>query len=311
MYGRRMPRAVRFSRYGGPEVLEIVDVPELHAGPGEVRIAVRAAGVNPFDWKVRRGYMAGGADAPDEPQGLGSDVAGVVDEVGPDVTAFAVGDEVLGSASSPAYAEQALARPSDLVARPASVPWPVAGGLSVTGRTAYRTLKQLDVTDGETLLVHGAAGGVGFVAVQLAAAWGVRVVGTASEPNHERLRAAGAIPVTYGDGLEDRVRAAAPQGIDAVLDTTGHGVLELSVRLAGGPDRVITIADGSAAEHGVRFSSGDGEVDMADARAELVRMIVAGRLDVPVARTFPLAEAADAHRESESGHADGKIVLVP
>lgn len=306
-----MPRAVRFSRYGGPEVLEIVDVPDLHPGPGEVRIAVRAAAVNPFDWKVRRGYMAGGAAAPDEPQGLGSDLAGIVDEVGSGVTAFAVGDEVLGSASSPAYAEQALANASDLVRRPAGVPWPVAGGLSVTGRTAYRTLKQLHVAEGETLLVHGAAGGVGFVAVQLAVAWGLRVVGTASERNHERLRSVGAIPVTYGDGLEDRVRAVAPEGVDAVLDTTGHGVLELSVRLAGGPDRVLTIADGAAAEHGVRFSSGDEEVDMADARAELVAMIAAGRLDVPVARTVPMTEVADAHRESESGHADGKIVLLP
>lgn len=306
-----MPRAVRFSRYGGPEVLEIVDVPDLHPGPGEVRIAVRAAAVNPFDWKVRRGYMAGGAAAPDEPQGLGSDLAGIVDEVGSGVTAFAVGDEVLGSASSPAYAEQALAKTSDLVLRPANVPWPVAGGLSVTGRTAYRTLKQLHVAEGETLLVHGAAGGVGFVAVQLAVAWGVRVVGTASERNHERLQSVGAIPVTYGDGLEDRVRAVAPEGVDAVLDTTGHGVLELSVRLAGGPDRVLTIADGAAAEHGVRFSSGDEEVDMANARAELVAMIAAGRLDVPVARTVPMTEVADAHRESESGHADGKIVLLP
>lgn len=306
-----MPRAVRFSSYGGPEVLEIVDVPELHAGPGEVRIAVRAAAVNPFDWKVRRGYMAGGAAAPDGPQGLGSDVAGVVDEVGPDVTVFAVGDEVLGSATSPAYAEQALAKVVDLVPRPASLPWPVAGGLSGTGRTAYRTLKQLQVAEGETLLVHGAAGGVGFVAVQLAAAWGVNVVGTASERNHERLRSVGVAPVTYGDGLEERVRAAAPQGIDAVLDATGHGVLELSVRLVGGPDRVITIADGSAAEYGVRFSSGDGEVDMSGALTELVTMVAEGRLDVPVARTLPLEEVADAHRESESGHADGKIVLLP
>lgn len=306
-----MPRAVRFARYGGPEVLEIVDVPELHPGPDEVRIAVRAAGVNPFDWKVRSGAMAGGSDAPDEPQGLGSDVAGVVDEVGPGVTAFAVGDEVLGSASSPAYAEQALARVDDLVARPPELPWTVAGGLSVTARTAYRTLKQLELTAGETLLVHGGAGGVGFVAVQLATAWGVRVIGTASERNHERLRSVGATPVTYGEGLEERVRAVAPDGVDAVLDATGHGVLGLSVRLAGGPERVITIADGSAAEHGVRFSSGDGEVDMADARAELVAMIVAGRLEIPVAETFPLDAVADAHRASESGHADGKIVLLP
>ncbi|MBF6621261.1 MAG: NADP-dependent oxidoreductase [Patulibacter sp.] len=306
-----MPRAVRFSHYGGPEVLEIVDVPELHPGPGEVRIAVRAAGVNPYDWKVRRGLMAGGAAAPDGPQGLGSDLAGVVDQVGADVTAFAVGDEVLGSGSSPSYAEQALAKPADLVARPADLPWPIAGGISGTGRTAYRTLTQLGVAGGETLLVHGAAGGVGFVAVQLAVARGVRVVGAASERHHERLRSVGVVPVAYGDGLEDRVRTAAPDGVDAVLDATGHGVLGLSVRLAGGPDRVITIADGAAAEHGVRFSSGDEGVDMSGALAGIVALIATGELEVPIARTHPLDAVADAHRESESGHAGGKLVLLP
>lgn len=309
-YGPDM-RAVRFSSFGGPEVLEIVDVPEPRPGPGQVRIAVRAAAVNPYDWKVRRGYMAGGATAPDAAMGLGSDVAGVVDEVAADVTAFAVGDEVLGSTAGPAYAEQALANVADLVSRPAAVPWPVAGGLAGTGRTAYRTLKLLQVGPGETLLVHGAAGGVGFVAVQLAAAEGVRVIGTASERNHERLRSVGVTPVTYGDGLEGRVRAAAPRGVDAVLDTTGRGVLELSVRLAGGPDRVLTIADGAAAEHGVRFSSGDGDIDMSGALGTLVEMVAAGRLDVPVARTFSLDEVADAHRVSESGHAGGKLVLLP
>lgn len=187
----------------------------------------------------------------------------------------------------------------------------MAGGISGTGRTAYRTLQQLRVADGETLLVHGAAGGVGFVAVQLAVARGARVVGTASERHHEQLRAVGVIPVTYGEGLEDRVRAAAPDGVDAVLDTTGHGVLGLSVRLAGGPDRVITIADGTAADHGVRFSSGDAGVDMSGALAGMVAMISAGELTVPVARTYPLADVADAHRESESGHAGGKLVLLP
>ncbi len=306
-----MPRAVRFARYGGPEVLEIVDVPELRPGPGEVRIRVRMAGVNPFDVKVRRGVMAGGAAAPDEPQGLGSDVAGVVDQVGPDVTAFAVGDEVLGAAATPAYAEQALARVDDLVARPADVPWPVAGGLGVVGRTAYRTLRLLEVASGETLLVHGAAGGVGSLAVQLATGWGARVIGTASERNHERLRAIGVTPVTYGDGLEDRVRALAPDGVDAVLDATGHGVLGLSVRLAGGPERVVTIADGDAAEHGVRFSGSDVEVDMTGALAGIVARVAAGEIVVPIAGTFPLEQVADAHRESEGGHADGKILLRP
>lgn len=306
-----MPRAVRFARYGTPEVLEVVEVPELEPGPGELRIAVRAASVNPFDTKVRRGLMAGGATAPDTPLGLGSDVAGVVDRVGAGVSAFAVGDEVLGSATGPSYGEQALARPDDLVARPSGVPWELAGGVAGVGRTAYRTLRQLQVTAGDTLLVHGGAGGVGFVAVQLATAWGARVIGTASPARHERLRAVGVTPVTYGDGLEQRVRDAAPDGIDAVLDTTGHGVLALSVRLAGGPERVLTIADGDAAAHGVRFSSSDEGVDVSGALAGLVAMLADGRLAVPVAATYPLDAVAEAHRLSESGHAGGKIVLLP
>lgn len=306
-----MPRAVRFSRYGAPDVLRVVDVPDLHPGPDQVRIAVRAAGVNPYDTKVRRGAMAGGEPAPDGPRGLGSDVAGVVDAVGRDVTTFEIGDEVLGHSITPGYAEQALADPTALVPRPASVPWPMAGGIPGVALTAYRTLRQLRVGPDDRLLVHGAAGGVGFVAVQLAIAWGARVVGTASERNHERLRAVGVTPVTYGEGLEQRLREIAPDGFDAVLDATGHGVLALSVRIAGGPDRVITIADGSAADHGVRFSSSSEGVDMEGALAGIVAMVAGGELEIPVAGTFPLEDADDAHRDSETGHANGKLVLLP
>lgn len=306
-----MPYAVQFSAYGGPDVLQLVEVPELTAGPGQVRIAVRAAGVNPYDWKVRRGLMASGADGPVEPQGLGVDLAGVVDQVGEGVTAFAVGDEVLGSASTPAYAEQALAVPANLVTRPATIPWEIAGAIGTAGRTAYRVLRQLDVQTGETLLVHGAAGGVGLFADQLALARGVAVIGTAGEGNHEFLRTLGVIPVVYGDGLEDRVRAVAPDGVDAVFDTAGRGALAASVALAGGADRVITIADGDARRYGVRFSGGDEGTDTSGALAEIVDLIVAGALEVPIWRTYPLAEAAAAHAESEAGHVRGKIVLVP
>lgn len=304
-----MVQAVQFSTYGDPEVLELVDVDAPEAGPGQVRIAVRAAGVNPYETKVRAGAMAS-EPAPAGPTGLGSDVAGTVDQVGAGVTAFAVGDDVLGSSSTPSYAQYALADPVNLVARPASILWAVAGGIGIAGRTAYRVLAQLQVQAGETLLVHGAAGGVGTFAVQLARARGARVIGTASESNHELLRGWGVIPVVYGEGLQERVRAVAPEGVDAVFDTAGRGVLPESIALAGGPERVITIADGDASKYGARFSGGDGGVDVSDAFPEIVRRIAAGTLKVPVWRTYPLAQAAAAHRESEGGHLQGKIVLV-
>lgn len=304
-----MSKAVQFSTYGAPDVLQLVEVPEPTAGPGQVRIAVRAASVNPYDTKVRSGAFAKDQTLA-APKGLGNDVAGVVDQVGEGVTELAVGEEVLGTGAS-TYAEYALAKPASLAIKPAEVPWDVAGGIGVAGRTAYRVLKQLDVQEGETLLIHGAAGGVGLFADQLAREWGVNVIGTASEANHDYLRTLGVQPVTYGDGLAERVRAIVPDGVDAVFDTAGRGVLALSVELAGGPDRVITISGNDAAEAGVRFSGGDGDTDTSGAFPEIVALIAAGRLEVPIAGRYPLAEAAAAHAQSEGGHARGKIVLLP
>jgi NADPH:quinone reductase-like Zn-dependent oxidoreductase len=305
-----MPNAIQFSEYGGPEVLRLVDVAAPTPGPGEVRLATRAAGVNPIECKIRSGMMA--QRRPMQlPAGLGSDIAGVVEAVGPGVSDPVVGDRVMGSSLTPAYAQVALARASDLVRKPADVEWEVAGSIGIAGRTAWRTLTELQLAPGETLLIHAAAGGVGLVAVQLAVARGVRVVGTASDANHDFLRSLGAIPIRYGDGWEKRVRAAAPGGIDAVLDGSGRGELPGSIELAGGTERIVTIAAYDAADHGVYFSGPASTVDMAPALGELTELLAAGKLQLPIWRTYPLAHAAAAHAESEAAHLRGKIVLLP
>ncbi|HEY4894488.1 MAG TPA: NADP-dependent oxidoreductase [Solirubrobacteraceae bacterium] len=305
-----MSRAIQFNQYGGVEVLRVDEVPDAVPAAGQVRLAVRAAGVNPVDWKILHGYMA--SVIPLEfPAGLGSDVAGVVEELGAGVTRFAVGDEVLGSAATPAYAERALALEEKLTRRPPGVPWEIAGSLAVVIGTAYKTLAMLAVADGETLLVHAASGGVGLAAVQLAVARGVRVIGTAGESNHELLREAGAEPVLYGNGLPERVRALAPEGVDAVLDASGRGELAVSVELAGGPERVLTIAAQDAAEHGVHFHGGGGGEDTVKALEEVLPLIEAGTFIFPIAGTFALEEAGAAFEESESGHARGKLVIMP
>jgi NADPH:quinone reductase-like Zn-dependent oxidoreductase len=313
-----MPAAIRFDRYGGPEVLAPAQVPRPEPAAGQVRLAVVAAGVNPVEWKIRRGDMAGGDGARAEPltasRGLGTDVAGVVDAIGPGVTALAVGDEVFGRAHD-AYAEHALADTDDLVARPAGLPWEVAASLAISGETAYRTLGLLGVIGreavGTTLLVHGASGGVGTVAVQLAALRGARVIGTAGPAQLDRVRALGVEVVPHGAGWAGRVRALAPNGVDAVLDLSGHDVLEDSIALAGGPDAVVTIADRRAAELGVRYSRGLlHRVGMAEVFADLLPALLDGRITVHVAHRLPLAEAATAHRISEEGHPGGRIVLA-
>lgn len=304
-----MSKAICFSAYGDPDVLTVADVPDPEPGPGQVLVRVRAAGVNPADWKQRRGLWSGGKPL-GAPRGIGHDLSGVVEAVGEGVAELAVGDEVFGTGKS-TYAELALSTPGELAARPSDVPWETAGGVGVAGRTAYRVLRQLEIGPGDTLLIHAAAGGVGIVATQLALAWGATVVGTAGSDNQAFVRELGATPVRHGDGWAGRVRQAAPDGVDAVLDASGRGELALSVELAGGPDRVLTIAASDAKEHGVRFSGDDGDVDVSDAFPELGRLLATGDLVLPVWRTFPLADAAAAHRVSEDGHLRGKIVLVP
>ncbi|ARF81982.1 NADP-dependent oxidoreductase [Kitasatospora aureofaciens] len=301
-----MSTAITFSEYGAPEVLQLSEVALPQPGPGQVRIRVRAASVNPLDMKIRSGLMAKVAPAR-FPMIPGLDAAGVVDAVGEGAGA-AVGDEVLGATVGGSYSEYALIeRP---VAKPEALSWEVAASLVTVGQTAHRVLGQLGVQAGQTLLVHGAAGSVGFIAVQLAAARGITVIGTVSEKDIERVTALGATAVRYGDGWAERVTAAAPGGVDYVFDASGAGVLADSVALTGDAAKVITIADMSAQQHGVRFSAGTTDQGT-DALPELVHLVAEGRLTVPIWRTYPLAETAQAHADLEAHRNHGKAVLLP
>lgn len=297
-------KAVRFDQFGGPEVLEIVDLPDPHPGPGQVRITVRAAGVSPSDGKKRQGLM-------DEelPQTLGHEAAGVVDELGEGVGDVAVGDRVFGfSVKEGAQAELVVL--SFYAPIPPSLDFVGAAALPAATETATRALDQLGVRPGSTLLVNGASGSVGSAAVQLAVVRGARVIGTASPANHAYLRSLGAEPVAYGEGLRGRVRALAPGGADLALDVAGSGVLPELIELAGGTEHVITVADFlGAREHGVRFSRGDAgrAVHVLD---EIGELIESGRFVIPFVQTFPLADVAEAHRASEQGYVRGKLVLL-
>ena len=291
-------KAIVFDNFGGPEVLQVKEIDLPRPGPGQVRLRVRAAGVNQLDFKIRSGVMRE-VFPTTFPATPGLEAAGVIDEIGPGVTGWAVGDEVLAFTDTGAYAEYALA--TTVAPKPAGLSWDEAAALPVAGETSQRVLDQLAVKAGETLLVHGAAGAVGGVAVQLAIAGGATVIGTASPSNHDYLRSLGVIPVTYGEGLADRVRAIAPQGVDAVFDTAGQGALPESIELRGGTtDRIVTIADPAAASLGVSFSAGGPP-----------RIVLAGGLRITVAATFPLAEAGRAQDQSATGHTRGKLVVRP
>ncbi|MEV6239629.1 NADP-dependent oxidoreductase [Lentzea sp. NPDC051838] len=298
-------KAITYSTFGGPEVLELTEADEPHAGPGQVRLKVVAAAVNPLDHKIRNGWMP--HFAPAFPATPGLEAAGIVDEVGEGVTGVAVGDEVLAWTVTGAYAEYALA--TDFAVKPANLDWDTAAALPVAVETSVRVLDTLKVGEGDTLLLHGAAGVVGAVAVQLAVARGATIIGTASERNHDYLRSLGAVPVAYGDGLADRVRAAAPQGVDAVFDAAGQGDLPVSIELRGGTDRIVTIADPQAADLGVTFSGGGGP--FGDRLTEYAKLAADGKLTVRVAQSLPLADAGKAQELSATGHAGGKVVLHP
>ncbi|MET9361605.1 NADP-dependent oxidoreductase [Streptomyces sp. NPDC006632] len=297
-------KAVRFSAFGGPEVLEIVDLPAPRPGRGEVRIAVRAAGVNPSDWKKRQGLM-------DEelPQTLGYEAAGVVDEIGEGVVDVAVGDRVFGFCEQgAAQAESAVLSPYAPI--PPALGFPGAAALPAAIETATRALDRLGVVHGATLLVNGASGGVGSAAVQLAVVRGARVIGTAGPANHAYLRSLGAEPVAYGEGLVERVRTLASDGVDLALDVAGSGVLPELIELAGGPANVVTIADfAGARRHGVVFSRGD-DGRAVHVLAEIGQLIEAGHFALPVPRTYALTDVAQAHRAGENGQVRGKIVLL-
>ncbi|MDI2125939.1 NADP-dependent oxidoreductase [Yinghuangia seranimata] len=304
-------KAALFTTFGGPEVLRLAETPAPAIRPGAVRVAVRAAGVLPFDTGLRAGKfpptMTPGF--PDKPAVPGNEFAGVVAEVGDGVTGFAPGDEVLGFSTTGGYAEEIVVPADQLAAKPASMPWDVAAALSGNGQGAYLALRQLAVGPGDTVLVHGAAGGLGTIVVQLARAWGAaRVVGTASEANHDYLRSLGAVPVTYGPGLADRVRAVAPDGVDAALDTAGPDALYASVEVVADRGRILTmVADETARDLGLPEWSG---VRSGALLGELAQLWVDGAFTLHIRATYPLERAADAHRDVERGHGRGKVVLT-
>ena len=297
-------KAVQFLTYGGPEVLQLVDVDEPHAGPGEVRITVRAAGVNGLDWKIRAGFMAQYLSLT-FPSGIGKDAAGVVDEVGEGVSDVAVGTAVFGSGSA-TFAEYAVL--TSWAVKPANLSFEEAAGYPVPAETAHRILNQIGVQAGETLLVSGAAGGVGSAVVQFARYRGISVIGTASERNHAYLRSLGALPTTYGPGLIERVRRLAPNGIDTALDIVGSGIIPDLIALTGKPAKVLSIADFSAPQYGAQVSSTSQNAAVAFALA--ARLFTEGAFHLPVEQTFPLTAAAEAQNVSAAGHVRGRIVVT-
>ncbi|MBV8944990.1 MAG: NADP-dependent oxidoreductase [Solirubrobacterales bacterium] len=298
-------KAIQYSQFGGPEVLEVAELPDPKPGPGQIRVAVRAAAVNPVDWKMRRGMMGG-----ELPQTTGREVAGVVDQVGEGVTDVRPGDRVFGFAAGGGGAAE-LALLTDYAPIPPSLDFAEAAGLPVAVETAVRTLDLLGVTAGTTLLVNGAAGAVGSSATQIARSRDARVIGTASPNNRDYLRSLGAEPTTYGDGLTERVRTLAPGGVDAALDAAGGGALPALIELVGDPGRVVTIADyPGAQETGAQFSGGMGSGRALHALREIGEVIESGQFTLPVAQTFPLEQIAEAHRLSEAGHVRGKLVLL-
>ncbi|MBX3091717.1 MAG: NADP-dependent oxidoreductase [Cryobacterium sp.] len=292
--------------YGGPEVLEIVDVPEPHANAGEVRVAVRAAGLNPFDSKVRRGgYLPNHS----LPAMQGAEFAGVIDELGEGVTEWELGDEVLGWIGRGAQAEFVVVPKERIARKPADLDWAVAGGIGLVANTAKRAVDSLDLGPDDTVLVTAAAGGVGVIAAQLAKATGAAVVGTASEPHHDFLTRLGVIPVAYGEGEVERLRAAAPDGYTAALDHIGGGAIRTALELGIPAERINTIADHDAVETlGVQGVGGGKKTTVE--LAEFARQADAGELVVPIRSTYRLPDVVAAYRDLETGHGLGKVVLL-
>jgi NADPH:quinone reductase len=308
-----MPKAVQFDSYGGVEVLEIRDVPLPKPGPGQVLIAVRAAGMNPSEGKIRSGAVREIFPAT-FPSGEGSDLAGVVEEIGANVTGIELGDEVIGYTDNRAsHAEYVLVEASNLTPKPPQVPWEVAGALFVAGATGFATVRAVAPTAGETVVIAGGGGGVGVFAVQLAVRTGARVIAVASERHHDWLRARGAVPIVYGgDDVGDRITTAAEGApVAAFIDLVGGGYVELALELGIPTDRIDTVVDFPAIrQYGVK---GEGGASAASAAtlAELAALIAAGDLVVPIQRTYPLEQVREAYTELEAGHIAGKIVLIP
>lgn len=298
-------RALQYNSYGGPDVLEVGPAPDVHPAAGQVRVQVRASSVNALDWKVRAGYMSGGKPL-EKPGYPGMDAAGVVDEVGEGVTDVAVGDDVfgLGSATNAEYAVL-----QNYAKKPSSVDWAAAAATGVAAETAIRAFELVGITSGSTVFIDGGAGGVGAVAVQIALARGATVIASAGASNQDYLREIRATPVLYGDGMIDRVRAIAPDGVDAVFDTAGKTALGDLVSLVSEPSKVVTIANFDPGDSGVQLTTSRSP-KANEALAETAALLQSNKLVVKI-QTFPLDRASEAHEISQNGHIRGKLVLVP
>ncbi|UOE42940.1 NADP-dependent oxidoreductase [Agromyces larvae] len=314
-----MPHAIEYDRFGGPEVLEFREIPYAVAGPGQAVVEVRAAGVNPIEWKLRARLRPSGEIT--APRRLGTDASGVITEVGSGVEAWSVGDEVIVVGARGAYASELAADASQLIPKPEALSFEQGAALGVPAGTAHQVLASLGVAEGDTLLWHGGAGAVGQAAIQFARRLGAEVVATASERNHAHLRELGAVPVVYGAGLADRVRAAAPQGVTVAVDGVGTDeAIEVSKQLVADPDRIGTIVRGAEADgFGIRYWSGGGPEPLTAAEQALrfegvalaAELAARGEFVIEIAHRYPLADAAEAHRQSQTGHVRGKIVLIP
>ena len=299
-------RALQFTAYGGPEVLMWGDAPVPDPGPGQIRIAVRAASVNPVDWKVLAGAMSGGQPLAG-PGYLGRDAAGVVDQIGEGVTGVSVGDDVFGRGQN-TQAEYAVL--DSWATKPPSVDWAVAAATGVAGETSERGLRLLGVQAEDTIFVDGGAGGVGAVAVQMAEARGARVIASASQANQDYLREIGAIPVVYGEGVAGRVQAAAGGRVDAVFDVAGKTPVQELISLVSEPSQVLSIANFAAGQAGARVTGGGADSRPMEALAEAAELLAQNKLVIKV-QTFPSDRAAEAYRISLGGHVRGKVVLIP
>ncbi len=314
-----MSSAAVATAFGGPEVVSVIDVEDQTPQSGEVVVEIRAAAVNPIDYKFYSGAF--GTDEASLPMRLGLEAAGVVTDIGEGATGPAgpirVGDEVVVYPASGAYAERIVVSSHSVLPKPTTLSFAQAAGLLLTGTTAAHCMVATSVVDGDTVLVHAAAGGVGLMVVQLARLRGARVIGTAGESAHETLRALGVEPVTYGPGLVDRVRALAPDGVDAAVDCIGSDeAIDASLELVADRRRIATVANFSRGDDGIQVlgngpGADPGEAIRSAAREDLLRRAGDGDLEVTVAQEFPLSAVRDAHLLSREGHTHGKIVLLP
>jgi NADPH:quinone reductase-like Zn-dependent oxidoreductase len=306
-----VPKAVRFDRYGDVDVLQVVEVDRPRPGPGQVLVQVKAAGLNPGETAIRKGAFRERWPAT-FPSGQGSDLAGIVVEFGAGLPGFSVGDEVIGFTDKRAsQAEYVVVEAEHLVRRPPRVSWEVAGALFVAGTTAYAAIRAVSLKRGETLVVSGAAGGVGSLAVQLGVHAGANVIGLASEPNHAWLAQHKVVPLAYGEGIADRIRAASGGTVDAFIDTFGDKYIELAIELGVAPERIDTIINFADAKKYGTKTAGNSDAGNAKVLAELAGLIDRGLLEVPIAKVFALDQVRDAYREIEKRHTRGKIVLKP